>query len=73
MEKQSCGFRGVATKALKESSRNENPCFARTRDRPFRPITVVVTKNRLKGSVDDVIDKASNFVTNRAPIKPIFN
>ena len=63
--------RGIAAEALKDSSWTQGPSFLRTSDWPFRPNVDVITKIKLKGPIDDVIDPATNFVINPSVPEPV--
>ena len=65
------GTRGIAAEALKDSSWTQGPSFLRTSDWPFRPNVDVITKIKLKGPIDDVIDTATNFVINPSVPEPV--
>ena len=65
------GTRGIAAEALKYSSWIQGPSFLRTSDWPFRPNVDVITKIKLKGPIDDVIDTATNFVINPSVPEPV--
>ena len=65
------GTRGIAAEALKDSSWTQGPSFLRTSDWPFRPNVDVITKIKLKGPIDDVIDTATNFVINLSVPEPV--
>ena len=49
----------------------QGPSFLRTSDWPFRPNVDVITKIKLKGPSDDVIDTATNFVINPSVPEPV--
>ena len=65
------GTRGIAAEALKDSSWTQGPSFLRISDWPFRPNVEVITKIKLKGPIDDVIDTATNFVINPSVSQPV--
>ena len=65
------GTRGITNEALKDSSWTQCRSFLRTSDWPFRPNVDVITKIKLKGPIDDVIDTATNFVINPSVPEPV--